>query len=155
MKSDVTPVCARPRPRVVVTPGPPESPTEYRKPWPAETDGHDRQPRTTAVPEPPPDPALIPTPRHVLDAHLDYHRGRTAKPAREPWLPDEHQLGTWSVVCGLLVCIPFASGFAAVTMGLLALCCPSRRADGDQLLGAFGILVGSANFTYWLWGVVT
>jgi hypothetical protein len=84
---------------------------------------------------------------------LEYHRGKPAPRAREPWLPEDHSLGLISVVWALLVCIPFASGAFAVVMGLVAALYPPDGRSEDRMLGLLGLALGAANLGYWTWGM--
>jgi hypothetical protein len=156
MPSDDTPVCVRQRPAAEVEGGtnePDLAPERWKAPLdeaPPPDLGLPRRIRRNGKPA----TTLANGPALPLaHVNLDYHRGKPAPRARQPWLPDDHSFGLISVVWGLLFCIPFAAGLFAVVTGLAAALYPPKGRDEDRLLGLLGVALGAANLGYWVWGM--
>jgi hypothetical protein len=95
----------------------------------------------------------IDPPQPLAHLRLDDHQGKPAPKARRPLLPEDHAFGLNSVIWALLVCIPFASGLFAIACGLAAAIFPPRGRDEDRLLGLLGVVLGTANLGWWVWGM--
>jgi hypothetical protein len=157
MPPDDTPACVRQRPAAEAegaTGGPADLAPERWKAPPDDVPPTDLGlPRRTRRNGRPVRSDVIGPSLPLAHVNLDYHRGKPAPRARRPWLPEDHSFGLISVVWGLLFCVPYAAGLAALATGLAAALYPPKGRDEDRLLGLLGAALGAANLGYWVWGM--
>ena len=84
--------------------------------------------------------------------------GATSVPALLPYasLPPpihdarDRELAAWSLLCGVIICVPFVTGILSVVFATAVLCHAYRLRKLDLALAVLGLAAGSVNLSLWV-----